>query len=33
MMQLDYVLELPQAPVDREYYMDIPKVIEVRSGT
>ena len=29
--QLDYVLAFPQAPVERECYMKIPKGIEINS--
>ena len=32
-MQLDYVLDFLQATVDRECSMNIPKGIEVQSGT
>ena len=30
--QLDYVLAFPQAPVDRELYMDIPKGLDIDQG-
>ena len=30
--QLDYVLAFPQAPVERELYMSIPKGFEIESG-
>ena len=26
-IQLDYVLDLPQVPVDREFYIKIPKCV------
>ena len=32
-MHIDYVLPLPQAPVDRECYLNISKVVEVQSDT
>ena len=32
-MQLDYVLNFPQASVHREFYMKIPKGNEVKSAT
>ena len=31
--QLDYVLAFPQAPVERELYMQIPKGIRVKGTT